>query len=311
MPPARRTCAIIVVNFGSSGLLLTNLAPLSRALAAAGSDATIVVVDNWSSTEERERIGKLSTDEGWVLVAEDRNLGFGGGVNAGVARAAEIGATRLVLLNPDAVLGLEQFAALDEAVAGAPRTLFAPRVVRPDGTTWSAGSQLDLADGRVRSLASVHAGSRAVAWLSGACLAMSLDLWREVGGMADEYFLYWEDVEFSYRAVQVGGQLAVLDDVQVIHDPGGTQRTAVERDRGKSSQYYYFNIRNRLLFAARNLDDDDVRSWQRASGAVAREVMLRGGRRQFLTRPFSLTSAFVRGRRDGRRIARARLRDSA
>ena len=159
---------------------------------------------------------------------------------------------------------------------------------------------------------------RAVPWLSGACLLVSRELWGRVGGFDEDYFLYWEDVDLSVRVSRAGGRLVVERTATAVHDEGGTQRLDVPGDpldvgssrsgvasRGKSEAYYYYNIRNRLLFAAKHLEPRDRRRWTRTSYAGAKQILLRGGRRQFL-RPVKPMRAAIRGSLDGVKALRCR-----
>lgn len=129
------------------------------------------------------------------------------------------------------------------------------------------------------------------------------ELWEELGGFDEEYFLYWEDVDLSVRATRIGAALIVETGATAVHDEGGTQHGHEQ----KSDLYYYFNIRNRLLFAARNLPPADIRRWLRSTPAESWQILLRGGRRQFLRRTGPWRAA-LRGTRDGRRYARRALK---
>ncbi|MFJ8894621.1 glycosyltransferase family 2 protein [Leifsonia sp. NPDC102414] len=296
--------AVVVVNYGSSGLLRANLAPLADALPEAG----IVVVDNFSGDAERAAVVALGAERGWVVVTPDDNLGFGLGMNAGVDAAAANGATRFLLLNPDATIERDAVETLSAAVAVEPLALLAPRILRPDGSVWFDGSDLNLDDGRITATRkrAVADDPRLEQWLSGACLMVSAELWERIGGFGDGYFLYWEDVELSYRARRAGASVRVVDAASAVHAEGGTQGDGLETaGAAKSEGYYYFNIRNRLVFAARNLDAATVRRWRRASLPIAWEVLLQGGRRQF-AHPVAPVRAAFTGVRDGLRASRKR-----
>jgi GT2 family glycosyltransferase len=302
--------SVIVVNYGSSALLEENLAPLARAV----DGVTVVVVDNWSTEAERRRVVALGEREGWSTVTPAGNGGFGAGCDVGVERARSLGARRHVLLNPDATMSPDALAALVAAVRDDGDALVAPRIERPDGSTWSAGSDLYLDDGRVRSRRRRLAGvdpARVRPWLTGACLALSDELWRRAGGFDDAYFLYWEDVDLSQRVLAAGGRLRLLDDVVAVHAEGGTQDSggegATSAGEAKSATYYRYNIRNRAVYAVRHLDDADLRSWHRQTPRVAWEVLLQGGRRQLLTSPSTLAVG-ARAALESRRITRAELR---
>ena len=97
-----------MVSYGSSQLLRRNLVRTAAGL----SDALVVVVDNPSTGAEREDLLELCRTHGWEAVLPAENLGFGDGMNRGVARALSCGGTRLVLLNPDLEIAAEDVARL-------------------------------------------------------------------------------------------------------------------------------------------------------------------------------------------------------
>lgn len=290
--------AVVIVSFGSSALLRSNAGAID--LPPSGR---LVVVDCFSGTAERERVRALAEAQGWHAVLLPRNAGFGGGTNAGVARAIELGARVIVALNPDARIGRASLVSLVGAVHADPMLLASPTIVAGDGSPWFAGADLYLEDGAVRGARARDrfAGAGRREWATGACFAVSVELWRRLGGFDEDYFLYWEDIDLSHRALDAGARLALVP-ATVVHDAGGTQ-APVPSTRVKSETYYYFNIRNRLLYAVKHLDDERIRSWTRSAPRVGLDVLLRGGRRQLVTsvRPWR---AYFRALRDGRRIVR-------
>lgn len=299
--PDERALAIIVVNYGSSALLEQNLVATSRALP----DAAVYIVDNRTTDAEARRVGELAEREGWIALRQSGNLGFGGGVNRGVETARADGRTRFLLLNPDASIGAEATHLLLDEVDVAEPVVAAPLVEDGAGRVWSAGHVLDLQDGAThgRAWAQRHPDADVRRWLTGAALMVNDAAWTSVDGFDEEYFLYWEDVDFSLRIEDAGGRLVLVERAKAIHDEGGTQGIGDPDMHAKSPLYYYYNIRNRMLLAQKLLDADTVRRWDAGSVSAAREVLLRGGRRQLL-RPWRPLSAVWRGWRDGRRIAR-------
>ncbi len=286
-----RPIGIVVVNYASSALIEANLAAVDPV------DAQVVIVDNASTPAERRAVRRLADGHSWALVEMTGNPGFGAGVNAGVAKAQELGCCCFLLLNPDAAVTAETVAALRRACLDDPMALVAPRLVDLAGRAASAGSTLNLVDGRIRGLQATLADpdprARPVSWLTAACLAFSADLWRRTGGFDEGYFMYWEDVDFGYRAAGVGGRVALRQDLTAVHDQGGTQ--GPRRGRAKSSLYYYYNCRNRLLFGLRHLGPRDLFRWLVLTPQVSWEILLRGGRRQLLTQPRLAWSAAAGG----------------
>ena len=200
-----RSLAVVVVNFGACALLERNLTRVADDLPVPGR---VYVVDNWHSAAERAAVQRLATERAWVLLPQSSNLGFGAGVNVGAAKARADGATDLLLLNPDAVIDRASMTALLEATESG-EVMAAPVIRTPEGRTWFAGLDLYLEDGSIAAprRRSLRAGEPYVEWLSGACLCVPSELWDRTGGFDEEYFLYWEDVDFSRRVVAAGGRL--------------------------------------------------------------------------------------------------------
>lgn len=271
--------AVVVVSYGDPALLLDN--PL---LLDPGVD--VVVVDNWSTAAARAGVRELAARYGWGLLEPDTNLGFGAGVDLGAAHAARTGHDVALVVNPDAALPRADAATLVHHVRPRPAVLAAPRVVRPDGSPWFTGASLDLRAGRTVN----RPAPPGVPWLTGACLCFRLDAWQELGGFDERFFLYWEDVELSYRWVRSGGALELVDEATCVHQVGGTQGGG----RAKSRAYYYYNCRNRLLFAATHLDRRGRLRWAVRAPAYAWRVLMRGGRRQLL-HPGPTLGAAARG----------------
>lgn len=276
---------VVTVNYGSHRLLVDNFS----ALADAPFPLIVVVVDNFSTTAESRAVAELCAREGWTLVALESNVGFGAGVNAGVAAARSMGCDEFVIVNPDARISQAVIASLAARVRADNGLVVSPRIVKPDGGRWFDGGTVALDQGSTRT-APGSDSSAPRGWLSGACLAIHHSMWAAVGGFDDGYFLYWEDVDLSWRVVAAGGRLAVDSELEVVHSVGGTQQ-----DEGKSPTYVFYNCRNRLIFARSHLSAACARSWVRSSPRYAREVLLRGGRRALVRDAVRMVSAAVRG----------------
>lgn len=298
--------AIVVVNYASTALVRAHLVPLSA------PRAQVVLVDSFSSDQERAAARALAEQQRWAFVAMTGNPGFGAGVNAGVRAAAELGCDVFLLLNPDAVVTAATVHELHVHSQQDHLALISPRLVDPDGRLNFAGSRLSWRDGRIRGL---RGRSRPVAsappdleWLTAACLVVHSDVWDRVGGFDESYFMYWEDVDFNVRCLAGGAHVVLRDDLVAVHDQGGTQ--GLRRGRAKSGLYYYYNCRNRGLFAARHLFRRDLLRWLLFTPAVTYEVYLQGGRRQLLESPALLRFALAGGVAASVHLMRALLRRS-
>lgn len=233
--------AIITVNFHSAALLASKFYDLP-------ASACIIVVDNSVKTDEKEATRTLCSDRGWSYIDARGNIGFGAACNLGADEALRRGAQVLAFINPDATIEGAAVGRMADAVAATPEpALLSPVIEDNRGLVWFAGAALEAwrADAR-HSHDPQHRENPD--WITGACLFASAGTWRTLGGFAEHFFLYWEDVELSQRCLSLGGSLLVVSDVTAHHDVGGTQQA-----QGKSATYVKYVVRNRLLFARRHL----------------------------------------------------------
>jgi GT2 family glycosyltransferase/glycosyltransferase involved in cell wall biosynthesis len=290
---------VVVVSYGSPELLRRTLA----GSGLAGDDVRVVVVDNFSSADHRHELTVLAGDHGWHLVALPDNRGFGAGCNAGVAAARDLGCTTFLFLNPDAAISPTVVAELRAHSLREPLALISPVLVDSAGDVVFRMARTDLRTGRVRTRPADAAGrtNDPGDWLCAACVVASDQLLRRIGGFAEDYFLYWEDVDLGYRTLRAGGTVVLREDLVAVHDEGGTHG-ADRRGAAKSALYYRYNCRNRLMFAAHNLPRRALLRWVLNTPSLSWDILMRGGRRQLLHRP-QLLGAAVAGSLAGLGIA--------
>ncbi|WP_082368953.1 glycosyltransferase family 2 protein [Arthrobacter sp. ERGS1:01] len=158
-----RPLAIVVVNYASHELLGQNLA----AVAEGTPDADVVVVDSFSGAAEQQAVTALAAGHGWHVVTTEENVGFGVGMNLGVAAARARGAEAFLLLNPDAVIPAESLATLRAELEKSPLTLLAPTIYDAGGRVWFDGADVDLDSGETRSVHRRTGNERVHPWLTG------------------------------------------------------------------------------------------------------------------------------------------------
>jgi GT2 family glycosyltransferase len=236
----RPTLSALIVAYDSRDDLTKTLPAL---LAELGDGDELIVVDNKPGDGSVEIVQELAPAA--RIVRPGRNAGFAGGCNAG---AAEASGDLLVILNPDAV----------------PQPGFGEAIRRPwlEGRGWgawqalvadgtgerinSAGNPIHFtgivwAGGHGRSLAEAPAAGEVPA-ASGACLAIPLARWREVGGFPEEFFMYHEDVDLSVRLRAEGAPVGIEPTAVVAHD----------YEFEASEDKWRWLERNRLAFLVRN-----------------------------------------------------------
>jgi GT2 family glycosyltransferase len=223
---------IVIVCFGGEATRL--LDELGRQRRAVDE---VVVVDNLASQGGTRGVaGHPVIDR---LIEPPINLGYAAGVNLG---ATDAGGDALLLLNPDAVPQPGCLEALRAPPAG--WQAWMGLVLLGDGThVNTAGGVSHFLGfswaGRYGEPASaLPSEPYACGFLSGACLAVRAETWRALGGFADHYFMYHEDVDLSHRLRLAGAPFGVLPAAQVVHDyafaKGAAKWRLLEANRWKT-----------------------------------------------------------------------------
>jgi GT2 family glycosyltransferase len=214
--------SVIVLNYNGRRWIEPCLSAL--AAQAGAPPFEILFVDNGSTDGSTALVADRFPSV--RIIENGRNLGFAAGNNAG-ARAA-IGET-LAFLNNDTIPAPDWLARLHAArIETLGRALITSRIVfldRPDVVD-SAGDGYLRAGGAFKHGHGAYAdgfmSSREVFGACGAAFAIRRDLFDELGGFDEDFFMVYEDVDLSYRARLAGHHCWYAADAVVRHAGSGT-----------------------------------------------------------------------------------------
>ena len=221
--------AAVVVSYNVADLLVRCVESLR-----ADGISRVVVVDNASSDGSVEAVRRA--EAAVEVIALDRNLGYGGGVNRGVASTAE---PYVLVLNCDVEVEPGSTKVLLEALArDSGLAVVGPRILTPEGEVYpSARTFPDLVDAaghaflhfvwpsnpfsrRYRMLDWDHGDARDVDWVAGTHLLARRSAWDDVGGFDEAFFMYMEDVDLCWRLHRAGWRVGYEPGAAVIHGIG-------------------------------------------------------------------------------------------
>lgn len=248
---ARPKILVSIVTYNSQGLIGHCLERL-RACDAARVELYVSVVDN-SPGEETWRVLEGLADDNVRPYRSPSNLGWSRGNNLAVSRGiAEFGVEPdfVLLLNPDALIEDGSLTAAAAALAGHPRAALAAGCFAEEGSASAPAFQPDwgLADILLQFAGARVPRSRLMyrrlagrsspvevsgASASGAAMAIRWSVWREIGGLDERYFLYWDDVDVN-RTVRHKGYTVVYCPGLVVRHQGGASTDTLGDDRAQS-----------------------------------------------------------------------------
>lgn len=254
---------IVLVNWNAGSQLKAALASIAE--YHSGLVDSIIIVDNASADEslaeaEVEVAAQAEAKLPYAIriIRNKFNLGFGAACNQGAALATS---KYILFLNPDTRLFerslcvpsvfMEDPANSDVGIVGIQlvdeRGYIARSCSRFPSLTFFLAQAFGI--NRLHGLRQyaqtmddwAHDRNQSVDQVMGAFFMMRRQLFEMLGGFDQRFFVYFEEVDLSYRARQAGNRSVFLADAQAFHAGGGTSRQV------KAHRLFY-SLRSRLLF---------------------------------------------------------------
>lgn len=250
--------AIVLVTYNGWSMTRDCLGRLVPQLA---QNDRIVVVDNASQDQTPQKI--QSEFPAVQLIASAANIGFGRANNLGVDSCKDC--DLVVLLNNDTLPEtgfLEKLRARAESLMQR-QVLFvlSPRVCNQDGSEQksyyqdislrtffanafrSESQAAKYLHGTLRS-ANMDSSCQECAWTSAVCWCMTRHTWELVGGFDAAIFMYYEDVDFAWRARKAGVGYLLDPNISLVHLGGGSAASTLSRSlQHDNAQSYVFRKR--------------------------------------------------------------------
>lgn len=214
----------------------------------------VYIIDNGSTNESYSNISEYienNSINNIHLIKSEINLGFSGGNNLGISIALEEGSEYILLLNNDTIV-TPKF--LSELIENADfRTIVTPRIMywKEKSKVWYAGGKLSMKIGRAwhknidkKVNLKTDNSVEKVSFVSGCCMLIDKNILQKIGLLDEDFFLYYEDTEFCWRAQ--------LQDIQLLYIGYSIIYHNVSSSTGHNSDLMnYYKIRNRFYLIDR------------------------------------------------------------
>ena len=285
--------SVIIVSYNVRAFLEQCLVSVQR--ASEGLSLDVWVVDNRSVDGSVDMVQMRFPEV--HLIANEENVGFSKANNQAISRSK---GRHVLLLNPDTVVREDTFRKCLEYAEKHPKLggmgvpmydgtgKYLPESKRGLPTPWAAFCRMTglyrLAP-RSQVLNAYYAGhvseteSAEIDILSGAFMWMRRAALDQVGLLDEQFFMYGEDIDLSWRLVEGGWQNHCCAWTSIIHYKG-------ESTKKGSLNYVMVFYRAMLLFAAKHFEGRQAKafSWMirsaiymRAGLAIVRRTLTRWG----------------------------------
>ena len=241
--------SVIILNYNVRYFLEQAVRSVQQAITSM--DAEIIVIDNASSDESCAMMKEWFPEI--RLIENSENVGFSKANNQAVAEAS---GEYVCILNPDTAVPHNIYSNCFHYISAnnnlgilGVRLMdgtgnFLPESKRNIPTPKSALTKL-LGGGKKKNgyyannLSDTETGK--VSILPGAFMLLKRSVFNEVGGFDEDYFMYGEDIDFSYKVLQAGYENHYLGTDGILHYKGESpQNDSAYLDRFYGAMHIFY-----------------------------------------------------------------------
>lgn len=266
---------VVVVNWNAGSQLVEVVSSIEK--YHRGLVSSVIIVDNASTDDS---LGRVETMQNLpfkpLIIRNSKNCGFGKACNLGAQQAKS---EYLLFLNPDAALytdTLPKALAFMQDPVNSKVGICGVQLLDEAGHVSRSCARFPSALGFVAHAVGLdrffprlghfmaewdHAQARQVDHVIGAFFLVRRELFSALHGFDERFFVYLEDLDFSYRARQAEWRSMYLAEAQAFHAGGGTSNQVKARR-------LFYSLRSRLLYAFKHF------SWIGAVGVLLATLLV-------------------------------------
>lgn len=223
-----RKISVILVNYNGGKYNDNCIKSLLQSTIA--SEMQIIIVDNASTDNSLQCLqDKWGSNEQIVILPLERNFGFSKANNVGIEWAEKSGSEYFLLLNNDTEIAedaIEKMIDIHQKTGG----IIVPKIVyadKPD-VIWYAGGSFSkviwkpIQRGFNQKDVGQYNQSEQCTFANGCSMLLSRQIIQKIGLLDEQFFLYYEDTEYSLRAKQNEISIWYCAEAVVYHKVNGS-----------------------------------------------------------------------------------------
>jgi GT2 family glycosyltransferase len=148
----------------------------------------------------------------------DENKGFAAGANVALKNAINNNFSNLMLLSQDVILDSTSAEQMVSELILSKGIVFPTMYNRTTNRVFSKGGSVNKISGSIKL--STSSSPKNPEWADGSCVVFTKEVFNSIGGFYEKFFMYFEDVDFCYRAKSKGFALKHVD-TKVSQTPKG------------------------------------------------------------------------------------------
>ena len=235
---------------GNAGEIKTRYKDLVYPVSLKPIDYAAVSETDFLFTERHEKV---------VLIKADKNKGFAAGNNIALKNIMKFGDddSFIWLLNNDTVVQKEALGALIEyankkenlktGIIGSKLVYYYnPETIQAVGGKFNETFFISMHEGEGRAINTPKSDFGTIDYVVGASMFISYKFLMEVGLLSEDYFLYYEELDWTYRAKEKNWKIDWCSDSVVYHKEGASIGSSYRKEKSVFSETQVF--RSRKIF---------------------------------------------------------------
>ena len=227
---------IIIVNWNSSSALLDCLRSICK---SDNYNFRVILIDNNSEKSDFDNLRNIYSEFNKIISIEllisSENLGYAGGNNYGIRYINSCNYDGdILILNPDVVLYPYTLSAMQDSLTDNVG-IVTPRTFKESGEI-----DYDIIQLRGFQCYKIISPYQIVNsdFSQGSCMLISRNIFDTIGLFDENYFLYWEEFDFSLRVKSTGKSLITNTAAHIIRK---------SNDIIRQPMAFYYSVRNAKL----------------------------------------------------------------
>lgn len=208
----------------------------------------ILLVDNGSSDGSAQYFREKYPEV--ILIENEKNLGYSEGNNVGIRYAIKNNFEYILILNNDTIVDpgfLDEL--VDAAESDGKSGILGPKAyyAEPSNMIYYAGAKINWYTGQPKHIGQkkIDVGQfnqvKYVDFVAGCCMLIKKEVIEKIGLLPNDYFLLWEDIDYSVNAKRHGYELVYVPSSKIWHKESASIRKI-------KSKRLFLSARNRIIF---------------------------------------------------------------
>ena len=238
--------AIIILNYKNSKDTIECVESLEK---INYKNFNIIIVDNDSKDDSVEILRNHFKDK-HIILNSGKNGGFAYGNNIGIKYALENGADYVLLINNDTIVEDDFLNVLVETAEKDKGVAIATGLIMnyyDKSKIWYNGGEIDWNKFygyhlNERENFNVISEEKEITFATGCLMLIRKDIFKNIGFLSEEYFMYYEDVDFCAKVQNKGYKIVYNSNSKIYH------KVSASSGEEESPFAIEWNTRNRLRF---------------------------------------------------------------